>query len=37
MKELSVFVDKSDNYRRRDAKRHLITLVFHNLSASIVK
>lgn len=37
MKELSVFVDESGNYGGRSAKYYLITLVFHDQSASIVE
>lgn len=37
MKELSVFVDESGNYGGQSAKYYLVTLVFHDQSASVAE
>lgn len=37
MRELSVFVDESGNYGGQSAKYYLVTLVFHNQSASVAE
>lgn len=37
MRELSVFVDESGNYGGQSAKYYLVTLVFHDQSASIAE
>lgn len=37
MRELSVFVDESGNYGGQSAKYYLVTLVFHDQSASVAE